>query len=60
MLYIINREDPTSFAPASEIDPEYGQLLKEAEKAGVQILPYKCKLNESEVIIDHLVPYKLI
>ena len=60
MLLVINREDPTSFSPAREIDPEYADLLKKAEYAGVKILPYKCSLNESEVNIDHLVPYKLI
>ena len=60
MLYIINREDTSSFAPAHEIDPEYAELLTQAEKAGVQILPYRCHLNESEVVIDQLVPYKLI
>ena len=60
MLFIINREDPISFSPANEIDPDYGQLLYQAEREGVKILPYKCKLNESEVVIDHMVPYKLI
>ena len=60
MLYVINREDTASFSPAREIDPEYAELLTQAEKQGVQILPYRCRLTESEVIIDQLVPYKLI
>ena len=60
MLYVINREDTDSFSPATEIDPEYARLLVQAEKSGVKILPYRCILNESEVRIDQLVPYKLI
>ena len=60
MLYVINREDTDSFSPATEIDPEYARLLIQAEKSGVKILPYRCILNESEVKIDQLVPYKLI
>jgi len=60
MLYVINREDTNSFSPAVEIDPEYADLLKKAEQSGVKILPYKCKLSESEVKIDQLLPYKLI
>lgn len=60
MLYVINREDAYSFSTANDIDPEYAKLLKVAEKAGVKILPYQCKINESEVVIDQLLPYKLI
>ncbi len=60
MLYVVNREDTACFAPAREIDPEYAALLIEAEKSGVQILPYRCTLNESEVKIDQSLPYKLI
>jgi len=60
MLFVINREDPTSFAPAKHIDPTYAKLLHEAKQSGVQILTYKCKLNESEVEIDQSVPFKLI
>ena len=60
MLYVINREDPIAFEPAMEIDPDYAQLLKQAENVGVKILTYKCLVNESEVVIDKPVPYKLI
>ena len=33
MLFIISREDVSSFSPADEIDAEYGKLLREAEKS---------------------------
>jgi sugar fermentation stimulation protein A len=59
MLYIVQREDVDSFSPASEIDPKYSQLLKEAEQVGVEILVYQCKLNELGVKIYKKLPYKL-
>ena len=56
MLFIISREDVSSFSPADEIDAEYGKLLREAEKAGVMILAYKCSVTPSEVIVKEKVP----
>ena len=53
---IISREDVSSFSPADEIDAEYGKLLREAEKAGVMILAYKCSVTPSEVIVKEKVP----
>lgn len=52
MLYIVNREDVTKFSPAVEIDPKYAELLKEAQKEGVQILAYQCKLTPSEIYLN--------
>lgn len=52
MLYVINREDAQSFSPAQEIDPEYARLLKQAQEKGVEILAYRCKLNEEEILLE--------
>lgn len=49
MLYIVNRNDCNSFKVAEEIDPTYATLLKQADKAGVQILAYACELNHEEI-----------
>lgn len=51
MLYVVNREDAKVFRPADSIDPEYGQLLREAFKCGVEVLAYQCHLNEQEIRI---------
>ncbi len=56
MLFIIQREDVDKFAPAYEIDPEYALLLKEAQEIGVEILPYQCKMNENEIIVNKRIP----
>jgi sugar fermentation stimulation protein A len=43
MLYFINRSDCTQFAPGDEADPKYGELLRVAIQAGVELLP--CRFN---------------
>ena len=59
MLYVVNREDVDSFAPASEIDPRYAQLLKEAKEKGVEILAYQCKLSPEKIELHRPLPVKL-
>jgi len=57
MLYVVQREDVNSFSPADDIDPVYGELLRAAAKAGVEILAYQCKLTPSK--IELLTPIKV-
>jgi sugar fermentation stimulation protein A len=59
MLYIVQREDVTSFSPADDIDPEYGRLLREAKKAGVEILCYQCKLTPKGIEVTKPLPVEL-
>ncbi|MCB0412665.1 MAG: DNA/RNA nuclease SfsA, partial [Bdellovibrionales bacterium] len=37
LVFTVQRQDCKSLKPADDIDPEYGRLLREASKAGVQI-----------------------
>lgn len=59
MLYVINREDVSSFGPADDIDPKYGELLRQAQKKGVEILAYQCKITPDEIKLAKKVPVKL-
>lgn len=45
MLYFINREDCTSFAPADDYDPVYGELLREGIAQGITVLPLRFKVS---------------
>jgi sugar fermentation stimulation protein A len=56
MLFVVSREDVTSFGPAEDIDPVYAELLKKAQKAGVKILAYQCSLSEKETTITKSIP----
>ncbi|WP_017324862.1 DNA/RNA nuclease SfsA [Synechococcus sp. PCC 7336] len=49
MLYFIHRGDCDEFAPGDDKDPEYGQLLRQAVKAGVEILPYRFAVSPEGV-----------
>lgn len=59
MLYIVQREDVDTFAPAESIDPTYAKLLREAADTGVEVLAYQCSLNEKGVEISKKLKIKL-
>lgn len=59
MLYIIQRTDVSIFAPADDIDPEYGKALRKAYKAGVEIISYQVKVNPERVELLKEIPFKL-
>ena len=52
IFFTIQRNDCRGFAPAIDIDPEYGRLLEEAKRVGVLVSPYICKVNAKGVTID--------
>ena len=45
ILFVIQRQDCTRFAPADEIDPEYGKLLRQAKKQGVVVRALACNID---------------
>ncbi len=45
MLYFINRGDCLAFAPGDRCDPVYGELLREAVAAGLEVLPYRFEIT---------------
>lgn len=59
MLYLINRTDVTDFKPAEDIDPKYAELLNEASKKGVEILPYRTSISPQEIILENKVDFNL-
>ncbi|MEM9770207.1 MAG: DNA/RNA nuclease SfsA, partial [Cyanobacteria bacterium P01_D01_bin.73] len=56
MLYFINREDCDRFAPGDERDPRYGELLRSARDAGVEILPCRFAVSPEGVHFLGLAP----
>lgn len=58
MLFLVQREDCQTFAPAAQIDPEYAKVLREVKQAGVlvsaypvEFLPDGIKLNPTPLDI---------
>lgn len=56
MVYLVQRSDCTSFAPAEEIDPTYTSALREASKAGVELLCYSCDLTPEGITVVGSLP----
>ncbi len=59
MLYVIQREDVDVFAPAKEIDPQYAQLLKQAVKAGVEVIPMQAKVTPHKIELVKKLPFEM-
>ncbi len=49
MLYFINRDDCSYFAPGDRGDPEYGRLFRRAMVEGVKILPSRFQITPSGI-----------
>ena len=49
MLYFINRGDCDQFAPGDSADPKYGELLRDAIAAGVEVLPCRFDISPSGI-----------
>ncbi|MGB0495374.1 MAG: DNA/RNA nuclease SfsA [Kangiellaceae bacterium] len=59
LLYVVQHSGISSVEIAREIDPEYGSLLEQAVENGVMVLAYQCKINESEIVLEHSIPFIL-
>ncbi len=56
IFYCIQRNDANEFRPADDIDPIYGQLLRESINAGVEAIAYSAELSSMEIKLVKRVP----
>lgn len=56
LFFLVQRGEALSFRPADHIDGEYGQLLRQAVQAGVEVLAYKTVVTEDETTIAAPLP----
>lgn len=59
MFYLVQRGDCSSFSAADKIDPTYASTLREAIKAGVEIVCYECKLSPEKIEVAGSLPVSL-
>lgn len=59
IFFLVQREDVQSMIPAHSIDKKYGELLKEAHAAGVEIFVYQCRMDLSGISFGGPLPFKL-
>lgn len=58
-LYCVNLSGVEAVRPASEIDPLYGEALRDAKEAGVELLAYGVELSPEEIRLAHGLPVML-
>ncbi len=59
VLFVIQRDDPVSFAPHVETDPAFGEAFRNALQAGVEAYAYTCRLDPGGIAFAHRVPVKV-
>jgi sugar fermentation stimulation protein A len=59
IFFLVQRGEATSFAPADEIDPDYGRLLREVVAAGVELLAYRTQTSPTENRVAERIPVVL-
>ena len=59
LLFCVPHTGIQRVRPADHIDPAYGQLLREAVAAGVEVYAYGATITPQEVTISHRLPVQL-
>ena len=59
VLFVIQMENVKYLHPNDVTDPAFGQALREAAAAGVQILAMDCQVTENSMTIQNPVPIRL-
>lgn len=56
MLFCVPHTGIERVRPADNIDPEYGRLLREAKRAGVEVLAYGADINDQCITLERELP----
>lgn len=59
LLFCVNHTGIERVRPADHIDPEYGQLLRQAAESGVEILAYGADISNTEIQLVREIPVEL-
>jgi len=59
VFFLVSREGIERMRPADEIDPTYGEALRTAVDAGVEVLAYRLNFDEDTLSVGHRVPVRL-
>lgn len=59
LVFVVQRSDCEVFAPADDIDPVYGKLLRQAIDAGVSVNAFACEIEIKKGVSIKPTPLKL-
>lgn len=59
LLFVVQRADADDVAPADDIDPAYGQALREAARRGVEIHALSARVTADRIRLERVLPVLL-
>ena len=59
MFYLLSRGDGSWVRPADDIDPRYGELMRQAADHGVEMLAYRLRISPQSLALGERVPVAL-
>ena len=59
VIFVVQMEGMQHFEPNDKTHPQFGEALRQARKAGVQVLAYECKVTPSSLEITKPIPVVL-
>ena len=59
VIFVVQMEGMQHFEPNDKTHPQFGEALRQARKAGVQVLAYECKVTPSSLEITKSIPIVL-
>ena len=59
ILYLVQRDDCSTFKIAGDIDPEYSKSLSKAVKKKLKVLCYDCKFTSKGIKLNQKVKFKI-
>lgn len=59
VLFVVQRGDAHCMAPHDEVDPAFGQALREAVQGGVRALAYRCSVSRDRVRLEKRIEVRL-
>lgn len=58
-FFLVGRADVECFRPADNIDPAYGKALREAARAGVELLAFRALVEKNKIEVSHPLPVEI-
>lgn len=59
VIFVVQMEGVNYFIPNDETHPQFGQVLRNAQNAGVKVLAYDCAVTENSMKLGELIPVRL-
>ena len=59
VIFVVQMEGMQHFEPNDKTHPQFGEALRQARKAGVEVLVYECKVTPSSLEITKSIPVVL-